>query len=174
MQSKQVKVPITEKEQRRNMYYHFGYMIKDEIDAGNETIFHLERDEKYPFMNKVIKLEKEYLKTTKKFPVGGTVTTSLAAILLLVGGLLQTTSPIASIILIVLGGILLLFGLFLLVVFFAYKTNKTVIQKTIYKKCDEFLFQNMPDLPLGDNVAAENEATGDIKINVKIENNSRK
>ena len=174
MQKKQVKVPVTAKEEHKKMYYHFGYTLKDEIDAGSETILHLERDENYPLMDKVIKLEKEYLKTTKKFPVDGTVTTSLAVILLIVGAILQSISPIAAIILISLGGILLLFGAYLLVVFFTFKTNKAKIQKTIFKKCDEFLFQNMPDLPLGDNVAARNEATDDIKINVKIKNNLRK
>lgn len=168
MKNKQVKVPLVEKEEHKKMFYHFGYTIKDEIDAGNETVLHLQRDEKYPLMDKVIKLEKEYLKTTRKFPIAGTIVTALAIVLLIVGGVLQTTSTIASIIFISSGGILLLFGVFLLVVFFAIKANKKAIKKAIFKKCDEFLFQNMPDLPLGDNVAEFNEATDDIKRNVKI------
>lgn len=166
METKKVKVPFLQKEELKETHFHFGYTLKDEIDADSETILIFERDKKYPLMNKVIKLEKLYKKSQKKIPLSAIITLSLALILILIAIFIQ--NPIAKLVLYIVGSALAFYGGYELISFFIVLFNKKKIQKAIFKKCDEYLFQNLPDLPFRDEIAKKNDATDDIKKNVKL------
>ncbi|NLB49878.1 MAG: hypothetical protein GX807_03640, partial [Erysipelotrichia bacterium] len=63
---------------------------------------------------------------------------------------------------------LLFYGSFELISFLILLANKKKTQEAIFKKCDEYLFQNLPELPLKDAIVAKTEATEDIKKNVRL------
>ncbi|MDY0177782.1 MAG: hypothetical protein RBR85_00860 [Bacilli bacterium] len=166
METKKVKVPFLKKEEAKEMYHHFGYILKDEIVAETETVLILERDRKYPLMKKVIKLEKLYWKTKKKVPSLSIITLLIAVALILIGFFVP--HPIAKLVLYIVGATLLFYGSFELISFLILLANKKKTQEAIFKKCDEYLFQNLPELPLKDAIVAKTEATEDIKKNVRL------
>lgn len=166
MENKQVKVPLLKKQEMKEVYYHFGWDVIEEIDAESETVFTMQRDENHPLMKKVKKLEKQYNRTLKKIPMGSIVMLSLAAVLIIVGICLPF--PIFRLAFVCTGSGFLMIGLFLLLSFVTIKTNLKMIHDRVFKVCDNMLLRNQPDLPIGTNVAPVNESTDDIKKNVKI------
>jgi uncharacterized Tic20 family protein len=152
METKEVKVPFLKKEEYKERYYHFGYIITSELDAGSETILTLERDKNYPLMDKVIKLEKQYNAINHKFSIVEIIFFAISIVLIIIGVLLP--HPFASLVFIVVGSVILSSTIFYTLCYLIIKLNFKKIQTKIYKRADALLFQNMPDLPIGDNVSS--------------------
>ncbi len=82
MLKKSLTVKLKDAEEIKNVYYHFGYELVNELPIGSHVKLSFS---KMINNSKLNKLEKQYIKLNKKFPIAGTIFLILGIIFLILG-----------------------------------------------------------------------------------------
>lgn len=134
MKTKKIKIKTAKAIQVKRIYLHFGYELVSEINMGDKTelIF---QQLPVPNQSKIDKLEKQYCRLFKKFPIAATIFIGIGIILLFVGVFTKMPGYEAvNITLISIGSfsiaisIFLYFG-FLLTIIYREKIIKAIIKQ---------------------------------------------
>lgn len=146
MLKQKIKVKIKNAEEIKNSYFHFGYQLVSEIPSGNKVILNFQ---KMPTTSSksLKKLERQYKKVLKKFPLAATIFLLVGLIFLFVGLFLNVGIQIINIVLLVVASLLFVDAVYLYIGFLLNFIYRKKTLANIFKKAQKIYPEGSIQLP---------------------------